>query len=96
MFYRPTELSRFCSTGFGEKKKEKERKRKLNHYFAKLKVLRAMLLTIQAFWGVTSCRLISIYQSTRRNIPNHLNIQTFFYVYRNKKLDVWLVSRGAL
>jgi len=48
MFYRPTDLSRFCRTGFGEKKKE-EKKKKLKHYFAKLKVLRAVLLTIQVF-----------------------------------------------
>jgi len=51
MVYRPTELSRFCSTGFGEKKERKKerKKKKLNHYFAKLKVHRAVLLTIQVF-----------------------------------------------
>jgi hypothetical protein len=56
----------------------------LKKKFSKLNVLRAGMLIIQVFWGVTSCRLISIYQSTQRNIPNNLNIQTLFYMYKKK------------
>jgi len=55
------------------------------------------LLIIQVFLGVTSCQLTWIYQSTQRNIPNHLNIQTLFYMYRKKQyIYVWPVSKGTL
>jgi hypothetical protein len=42
---------------------------------AGFEVLRAMLLKIQDFWNVTPCRLVDVYQSTRCNVQEHLNLQ---------------------
>jgi hypothetical protein len=83
MFYRPTEIRSFCNTDL---------KKKNNHYFVKLNVLRAVLPIIQVFWDITLYRLITIYQSTRSKHPKSLEYSNII-LYVQKRKSGWC-SKG--
>lgn len=54
-------------------------------------VLTAVFLKRQSFWEITPCRLVTIYQSSRRNVPVGLNLHvlehTFYYYGKAKPWD---------
>jgi len=44
-------------------------------------VLTAVLLKRQAFWDITPCLLVTIYHSTRLNVPEGLNLHVLEHTF---------------